>query len=172
MIDRIRSAADSNHIEALNVLGIMYLKGEGCDQDAALAAHCFQSAADKGSVDALVNMGSLYELGAAGWKKDPKLAAQWYQKAADQNNDRALNNLGCLFIHGVGVEKNIVTAVELLSRSATQGNVNALYNLGVYYEVLLIQYLVILNTLDEWRCGRSGSVICSSSGKRHGEAYF
>lgn len=63
---------------ALNLIGVMHLAGEGCQQDAVIASQCFETAAHKGCVDAMVNMGALFELGTAGWTRDPKRAVEWY----------------------------------------------------------------------------------------------
>lgn len=61
--------------------------------------------------------------------------AKLFLQAANQNYAPAQNALGCCYKDGIGVERNIQKAVELLIKSMNQGFVKAYYNLAKCYEL-------------------------------------
>ena len=79
-------------------------------------------------------LGTIYEYGMDGNKVDNKKAAKYYEKAA---TPKALYRLGLLYLNGdIGKqkEKDIAKGMELVSRSADEGYIDAIYTMGYCYE--------------------------------------
>lgn len=96
----------------------------------------YNQAAEKGSVDALNNLGWMYA-GACGVNQDFTKAKTYFEKAAAQNHAGALNNLGVLHHHGLGHERSPQEAMRYYQLAAEQLHASALYNLGnIHYEGL------------------------------------
>lgn len=94
-------------------------------------------------MDAQVNLGICYEEGS-GVIQDLETAIQLYTAAANRGNAHALNNLGFIRL----TQNNLETAKRLFTEAAHLGryfglslihfifSIDALYNLGLYYERL------------------------------------
>jgi len=61
----------------------------------AIAAECYYLAAKKGHVDAMRNLGIMYDIGE-GVKKDHEKARKWYGEAARRGDPMAIVNLELL----------------------------------------------------------------------------
>ena len=101
-------------------LGLMQLKGEGAEADAAKALKWFRLAADQGYTPSLVNLAELYYTGQ-GAVHDHDEAANLYKQAARQSNAEAQYALGSLYIRGHGVEKDMARAHMWLSIAGMRG---------------------------------------------------
>ena len=53
---------------------------------------------------------------------------------AELGDSIAQNNLAYYYVYGIGVEKDLSSAIELFSRSAKQGNTSAQNNLAYCYQ--------------------------------------
>lgn len=93
----------------------------------------WEPVAEKGNVDALVNMAQLYRLGL-GVEQDDAKAFELYEKAAQQGSDDAQVNVAFQLLMGKGVERNREEAAGWFAKAADQGNALAQYNLGLMYE--------------------------------------
>ena len=89
--------------------------------------------AAEGDVEAQMNLAYMYLYGTNGVEADYAKSAKYYEMAAAQNNPIALNNLGSLYFNGIGVQKDIRTALDLFQKSADLGNENAAINLAFIY---------------------------------------
>jgi TPR repeat protein len=78
--------------EAMNVLGLLCLKGRGIPHDHAQARHWFHKAAAAGSAAAMHNLGAMYEHGH-GVAQDYARAHRWYRRAAEAGNAPAAERL-------------------------------------------------------------------------------
>jgi uncharacterized protein len=85
------------------------------------ALRVWMDMANAGDLDAMTNVGEIYERGLGG---EPNYAAAiiWYQKVidakgSDQNKSRALFDLGTLYEQGQGVEKDQLQALNLYRRA-------------------------------------------------------
>jgi TPR repeat protein len=114
-------------------LGVIYGRGEGVEQDYALALKWYRKAADQGLAEAQYNLGVIYVDGE-GIEQDYVQALKWYNLSAAQGYAGAQNNLGLMFDNGNGVARNSAEAVKWYRLSAAQGYALAQYNLGVMYE--------------------------------------
>ena len=84
--------AQSDDAEAMNLLGLLCLKGRGIPHDHAQARHWFQKAAAAGSATAMHNLGAMYELGH-GVAQDYARARAWYRRAAEAGHAPAAERL-------------------------------------------------------------------------------
>ena len=98
----------------------LYANGLGVEADDAEAEHWFRLAAEKENLFAQNALASLLlKLGK------PEEAAHWLERAAKQGNPAAQYALGRLHLLGTGVPQDRVLALELLGRSAAQGDSRA-----------------------------------------------
>ena len=74
--------------EASNNLGLMYINGQGVDQDYAKAFASFERAAQKKFADAQYNLGLLYQMGL-GTRQDLLLAFEMFARAKGKHPDAA-----------------------------------------------------------------------------------
>jgi uncharacterized protein len=125
--------ARSGEAEAQYLIGLMYARGEGVQQDFYQAGKMYRSAAASGHSGAMVNLGSLFENCYGNGPCDNEKAAAWYRKAADRGNAIAQHNLSVMYATGTGVAQDEWTAKIMCRRAAEQGYLPAQYNLGVFY---------------------------------------
>lgn len=90
-VEAYEKAADAGHLEAQNMLGVMYLKGEGVEQDKQKARELFKNAAEEGLDIAQYQYAELLLQGEGG---DREKAIEWYRKAADQGHVISMTKLG------------------------------------------------------------------------------
>lgn len=98
----------------------MYADGLGVEADDAEAEHWFRLAAEKENPFAQNALASLLLK-----QGKPEEAAHWLERAAKQGNPAAQYALGRLHLLGTGVPQDRVLAMELLGRSAAQGDSRA-----------------------------------------------
>lgn len=122
-----------------NEVGLRYYRGEGyipgvgvATQDLVKAVNYFHRAAEKGNVNAQVNLGNCYYFGE-GVVQDKAQAVKWFQKAAEQGDADAQANLGNCYYSGEGVAQDKEQAVKWLYKAAEQGNADAQVHLGTCY---------------------------------------
>jgi len=125
--------ADSESAEALCARGYQHFLGEEATKSPQQAAECFQKAADKGSIEAVYNLGVLYAE-ERGVPKDEAKAAKLFQQAADAGLAVAQVNLGFCFENGQGVEQDLAKAAEQYQKAASQDFLEGTYNLAWMYE--------------------------------------
>lgn len=87
-----KGAANQGNLEAINNLGVAYLKGIGVQKNYYLAAEYSYKAANKGHPISQNNIGVINEMGWGGLKINIPQALYWYTKSAEQNNDSGIQN--------------------------------------------------------------------------------
>jgi len=102
-------------------------------QNLAEAARWYRSAAERGDVDAQMQVADMYGRGG-GVPKDEAQALQWYGKAAEQGNARAGYFIAEALEYGHGTPKNMEAAVRWYKWSAENGELSANINLGDCYK--------------------------------------
>ena len=110
-------------------LGLMYLFGEGVEQNYGKAFEWFEKSAEQGNAGAQNNLGVMYDRGE-GVEQDYAKAFEWYEKAAEQGDADAQYNLGVMYKRGEGVEQDYAKAFEWYEKAAEQGHAGAQYSLG------------------------------------------
>ena len=126
----LKTWAKKGDANAQNNLGLMYVKGQGVEQDFKEAVKWYQKAADQGNAKAQSNLGVYYYTGQGG-EQDFKEALKWCRKAADQGNAAAQANLGRMYANGEGVLQDYETAYAWWDIAATNGNQNAKNNKSI-----------------------------------------
>jgi len=114
--------------DVLYLLGIMYDFGRGVEENKEYALQYYKEASDKGSIDALYNIGCIFED-----NNDYNTAVRYYSLAAKQNHSYACYNLGLMYLEGNGISKDIHNAVYYLEKAAQNNHPGACYNLGILY---------------------------------------
>jgi hypothetical protein len=112
-------AAKLGDVHAMVDLGVGLAEGDPVDFESAIK--WFLKAADKGSTDAMLNLGGLYYLGN-GVPEDLGRALYWYNQAAQGGNAAAMYNLGNMYANGHGVPKDTLKAMDFYAKSAARGN--------------------------------------------------
>lgn len=130
-------AAQRGHGPAQVDLGFIYLNGTGTPKDLVQAFKWFDAAARNDMVLAQCMLGDFYRGGLGGAPRDPATAVRWYRKTADGNArcaSKSQYELYASYAAGLGVKKDMRTAIEWLKRSAHAGNPQAQRALGLAYQ--------------------------------------
>ncbi|WP_319532884.1 tetratricopeptide repeat protein [uncultured Cohaesibacter sp.] len=117
---------------AQTLLGELYYRGLGVDQDIKEAANWFKLAADDNNAEAQFALGLMHARGQ-GVDKDLKKALDLFEKAAAQGQKHAQFNLGLIYLEGQLVRQDMTKAMDLLTKSANQGLPDAQYTLANLY---------------------------------------
>lgn len=129
-----RIAAQKGDAQAMGVLGLMYEKGLGTDQDYVQAVHWLEKGAKKGDAPSQNNLGFLYLKGRSVKQNNAK-ARQWFEKAAAQGLALAQENLGLIYGGGLGVKKDYEKAFSWFKQAAQQDDAEAQTNLAIMYSL-------------------------------------
>ncbi len=84
-------------------------------------------------------VGLCIELGSSGQEQNHASAAWWYERAMSQNNLDAMVRLALLHLYGRGVKQDRYRTNELLSKAASKDHAEAMYQLGLFFSVILDQ---------------------------------
>ncbi|KTD34840.1 TPR repeat protein [Legionella moravica] len=122
-----RLASKQGHLEAQKLLlelqlklGIQYFTGKGLPQpDKFKAAVCFVEASVLGSPSAQNYLGIMIEAGSGGLEQNYTMAASLYKSASSQGIISAHFNLADCYEKGLGVKKNVLKAIRLYTKAAT-----------------------------------------------------
>ena len=130
----MRRLAGGNPL-ATHDLGVLLLKGMGCQADEDEAQRWFQKAlsgfqqaasTEKKPAYFQYRVGKMYAMGY-GVKQDYLEAARWYERAVQHNNyPFAAYALGCLYLRGQGVEQDREKGLEYIRQAAEQGHPGAM----------------------------------------------
>lgn len=134
--DWISQAANSKTkiVEAWYFMGYLYSAGltpEG--RDLFRAETWFDKAARTGDIDAGNQLYFIRLLGPDD-KPNPAAAFLLAEQLAGKKDPVALNNLGLMYEFGIGIEPDILMAVQSFKAAASLDNPSAHYNLGRMYE--------------------------------------
>jgi len=123
-------AAESGVPKIQYDLGIRYFYGYGIEKNYSEAAKWWESSANAGIADSQYNLGLMYYRGI-GISKDKNKARLLIEKAAQQEHDKAQHRIAMIYALD---DEDFVTSLNWLEKSAQKNNVEAQYNLGVFYE--------------------------------------
>lgn len=132
-LELLEGLANLGDVEAIEILGFMYLKGDGVPEDDEKALAWFHIAADAGGSHAQIALGMMH-LNGWGVPESPENAVRWFRLAAEQGSANALGVPGAMYAQGAGVEQDYDVAFELTQRAAKMGDASAQNNLGILYE--------------------------------------
>lgn len=110
-------AAASGHGEAIGLLGLCYLHGEGIEQNTTRAVELFHESAERGSAVGHLYLGICYMEGN-GMPQDAEKAIHHLEIAADLDDEDAQYWLGMCYLQGIGTTINREHAIALLRKAA------------------------------------------------------
>lgn len=132
--------ARKGHPRASELVGYLYMKGEGAPQNHKLAYEYLHKAAKAGLTSAQANLGVLL-INGWGTEKNLTLAFHFFELAAQKGDAFSQAQAARMLVIGQGTEKNIDKAVDYLKSSAQAKNSEA--------EVLLALLIQRGATLEE-----------------------
>lgn len=91
----------------------------------------FQKAIDLGQLDALNELGYLYE--TVEEFRDYEQSFHWYGKSAGKDQPYGMYNLALAYLYGHGTDVNTAKALEWFEKSAEKQHASAFRQLGEYY---------------------------------------
>ncbi len=100
-----------------NYLGAAYYGGTFVEQDYASAKELYEIAESRGIVQAMVNLGYIYEYGRVGVPNHEKAYCQYAKAAALSDSHEALYKLGDMYSRGTVDGRNMNIAYYLYERS-------------------------------------------------------
>lgn len=130
-VEWYRKAAEAGNAKAQCNLGVMYDHGNGVERDAEEAVRWFRMSSENGYSRGMTNYGE-HLLSGDGIGKDEKEAARQF---ALSGSPRANHRLAKMYLEGIGVEKDIMSAIALLEMSASKGYAKAMMLLGAIIEI-------------------------------------
>ena len=105
----MNEAAELGSLEAMSLLGSMYLLGQGVKEDGSLAVHWLQKAVDSGYEGAVSVLGMAYATGKAGVSVDIAKAREMLTFCAGKGDEQSARMLS-MMDRGEGVFKHLKTA--------------------------------------------------------------
>ena len=128
-----RIAAGKGHAGAQANLGNMLAEGIGGAADPDEARAWIEKAVAQGEPRGYYLLGRLALEGRAGIAKDPAAAEKHIRLAAEKGDRDAQYELSRLLGTGLGMEKNVIEALDWLRKAADQRHPEAEFRLGVAY---------------------------------------
>ena len=120
-IPALQKAADAGDGDAMDRLGLAYMKGQDVEKNEAKAVALFRKATEQGNVDAMRNLGNAC-LNGRGIGQNPDLGIEWLRTAAASGSAEAMCNLGFAYLEGDVVTKDETEGVRWLQEAARHGN--------------------------------------------------
>lgn len=131
-IKKYREIAKQGNVVAQQLLGSLYMNGQGVEQDITKAIYWFQKAADQDEAIAQYYLGILY-LEGKDVEQDNSKAASWLHKSAEQGDALAQYKLGSMYLEGEGVAQKYFMAAHWFRKAAEQREAAAQLQLGKMY---------------------------------------
>lgn len=130
----IQRAAKAGNPEAMGILGIMYLKGQGTARQVELGVDWLKKAVDRRDARGMNARGEAFEEGN-GFRVTYHLALHWYRAAATEKEYvPAMINLGDLHREGLGTAINYDSALTWYRKAIDAGSPEAMVAAGRVYE--------------------------------------
>lgn len=131
-----KKAADRGLTRALNNLGMCYEFGHGVDRDRDAAFQLYREGAEKGSVEAMLNLAIMYFTNATRTHnmEQYREAQVWFRNVMLKEPDlwQPFYYLGQLHELGYGVQLDLKSAFQYFRRAAKIGHVESLVKCGDY----------------------------------------
>ena len=118
---------------ALYMLGMMYFKGDGADQDLNKALGLWHKAADEEHPAAMGLLGRAYMEGKMGFEKNAASGLALLEKAANGGNTPSSVYLGNIYAKGQGVARDMERAMKWYEQAASAGDAHSQYIVGLAY---------------------------------------
>lgn len=132
-------AAEDDECGGYLVLGSLYLNGWGVEKDVNQALENYKMAAALGDETAMNQIGFIY-MGNDEFEANPEQSFYWFNEAAKKGSAVGMFNLACCYKNGFGIEADVEQSAEWFKKSAELGYVDAMCELGEYYQGTLIDF--------------------------------
>jgi serine/threonine protein kinase/TPR repeat protein len=117
-----REAISHGDLRAMNRLGDVLYKDVGGEDNCVEAFHLFTKASERGSLEALGNLGVLYLKGAGVPSVDQRKAAGLFEKGARGGNGFCMRLYAQCYEDGIGIGKNLLQAQNWYRKAAEAGD--------------------------------------------------
>jgi hypothetical protein len=131
-VETLVSVAESGNVDAMNLLGVLYMTGTQVPRDTSMALYWFQKAIDGGSADAMDNLATMYLFGI-GLSRDPVNALRWFVRSAARGNVHSIYSVAVMAEKGLGTSRNVQLARAMYRRSADSGFTPAMIRVSEDY---------------------------------------
>lgn len=118
-LNGLATAAQAGIPLALYNLGLMFLKGDGIEEDLTKARVCFETGAQAGDLDCQCELAIMLQQGEGG-EADVARAFREASTAAASGSAKGQFLLGCYYAQGMGVAANEEEAIRFIGMSAAQ----------------------------------------------------
>ena len=132
--DLAQKAAELGNTDAMFLVGMMYLKGEGTPQVVYKGINLLEKAAELGCTVAMKELGYIYRNGNFEVTADATVAFKWYMKAAEADDAEAMNYVGLMYDNGRGVTQDKLQAMKWYKKALDKGYKSAKYLGNLYRE--------------------------------------
>lgn len=127
------TACVGGYMESCANLGNLYQKGQGVEQNGAMALELYVKACEGKEEFGCFNAGVMYGFGKAGVEKDFIKARSYYHKACELGGAEACFNLGVMYENGGGGKQDSAKALDLYEKACDLGNGFGCNNAGNLY---------------------------------------
>lgn len=143
-IEELMELIQDNNPEALYEISFRFYNGNGVDKDDKKSFDYMLKSAQLGNVKAQFWVGYKY-FHEEGTEFNDKDMIFWLNKATEQNNDMAQWLLGIIYLegeeNGVDIKQNIELGMQLLEKSAKNGNKYAIEKLNQLKNIKTTTYI-------------------------------
>lgn len=120
----------------LLISGDMYSFGFGKEKNLDMAYHYYIMAAQRGNLEAMCNLGYIFEVGA-GIAMNLEESFKWYNLSANRGYLHSMRDVGLCYLYGIGTNMNLEKAVDWFEKASKQNYAHATTDLAhCYYEGL------------------------------------
>lgn len=130
-VRNLRDSASAGYARAQNVLGFLYVTGNGVVKDPVEAVRLFRLSADQGDAAGQSNLGRAYAIGVGGLIRDEVEAVRLFRLSADQGDSQGQTNLAFAYLEGRGTPRNDEEALRLFQIASSRNNPGAQAGLGI-----------------------------------------
>ena len=120
VLQSLLAAADAGDVEAMNLLGVLYVLGVQVPSDYSKAFNWFQKAIDGGSASAMHNLAQMYLYGI-GVPRDYTNAFRWFQRSAAYGNVHSMYSAAVMAENGLGTPRDLRVSRALYHDAAESG---------------------------------------------------
>lgn len=122
--------ASLGSLKAMNILGLMCLKGQGTTANRQTGISWLTTAGNGGYLEAWYNLGLLYK-NDPGVGRDYGVAYQYFKTGADLGDDQCIYSVAYMHYKGLGCEQSYQRAATLFQQGSKLGRPNSMYFYGL-----------------------------------------
>jgi TPR repeat protein len=124
--------ATEGNSEAMNAIGMMYIKGTAVTMDEKEGLRWIEKAAQAGYTKAWYNLGMMYKNGI-GTEQDFGKAFSDFVKGSELKDASSYYGRGYMYFKGLGTEQSYEKAFLSFQKGGIERNANAMYMMGICY---------------------------------------